>query len=202
MGLEADCTASWGQETSKGRAQLETDAVRFKGSFRLVIPRRDIRKVVARDGRLEIAFGRDRAVLDLGAQAERWADKIQNPPSVLDKLGVKPGLKVSVVGPADEALVALLHARTGSFAVGRARAASDIVFLFATLPRDLARLAVVRDAIAPAGAIWVVWPKGQPALKEDHVRAAARPLGLVDVKVASVSDRLSGLKLVIPRAKR
>ena len=125
MGLEADCTASWGQETSKGRAQLETDAVRFKGSFRLVIPRRDIRKVVARDGRLEIAFGRDRAVLDLGAQAERWADKIQNPPSVLDKLGVKPGLKVSVVGAADEALVALLHARTGAFAVPRTSCSSS-----------------------------------------------------------------------------
>ena len=34
------------------------------------------------------------AVLDLGDQAARWAEKIRNPPSLLDKLGVKPGLRV------------------------------------------------------------------------------------------------------------
>jgi len=67
---------------------------------------------------------------------------------------------------------------------------------------QLSRLAALRAAIAPDGAIWVVWPKGRKELREDDVRAAAKRSGLVDVKVASVSDTLSGLKLVIPVAQR
>jgi hypothetical protein len=202
MGLEAQCTAEHGDATSSGKALLETDALLFKGTFRLAIPLRGIRKVVVRDGRLEIAFGRERVVLHLGTKAERWAQKIRNPPSVVDKLGVKPEMRVGLVGPADEALVAAMRARGAELTVDRPRKGSDLVFLFASRPGDLGRLPALGRAIAPAGAVWVVWPKGQPELKEDHVRAAAREAGLVDVKVASVSERLSGLKLMIPRARR
>jgi hypothetical protein len=202
MGLTADCHAEWGTHRGRGRAQLETDALRFKGEFTLSIPLRDIRGVTARDGRLEVRFSRTAAVFDLGPQAERWREKILHPPSVLDKLGIKPGLRVSVVGRADEALVADVRARTPEVTVGRARAQSEVVLLFAAKTADLARLARLREAIVPAGAVWVLWPKGRPELKEDHVREAARGVDLVDVKVASVSATLSGLKLMIPRASR
>jgi hypothetical protein len=50
--------------------------------------------------------------------------------------------------------------------------------------------------------VWVVWRKGVPDLKEDHVRAAARTSGLVDVKVVAFSPTHSALKLVIPKATR
>jgi len=60
----------------------------------------------------------------------------------------------------------------------------------------------LRAAIKPAGAIWVIWPKGRKAFREDDVRAAGPGAGLVDVKVVSVSDALSGLKMVIPLAQR
>ena len=64
--------------------------------------------------------------------------------------------------------------------------------------RDLDRLQRFRTTIAPDGAVWVIWRKGRPELREDDVRAAALAQGLVDVKVIRVSDELSGLKLVIP----
>jgi hypothetical protein len=67
---------------------------------------------------------------------------------------------------------------------------------------DLARLPALRDALKSDGALWVVWPKGRPAFREDDVRKAALRAGLVDVKVASFSDTLSALKLVIPVARR
>ena len=54
----------------------------------------------------------------------------------------------------------------------------------------------------PAGAIWVVWPKGRKELREDDVRNAAKAQGLVDIKVMSFSETLSALKLVIPVAER
>jgi hypothetical protein len=65
-----------------------------------------------------------------------------------------------------------------------------------------AALGGTRAAIAPDGAIGVVWPKGRPALKEDHVRSAAALAGLVDVKVAAFSATHSALKLVIPVKNR
>jgi hypothetical protein len=61
-------------------------------------------------------------------------------------------------------------------------------------------------AIAPAGAIWVSWPKKSSRvptdLTEDIIRQVAIPLGLVDVKVCAVNDTWSGLKLVIRREHR
>jgi len=44
----------------------------------------------------------------------------------------------------------------------------------------------------------VVWAKGQKACREDDARAAGPAAGLVDVKVASFSETLSALRMVIP----
>ena len=67
---------------------------------------------------------------------------------------------------------------------------------------ELARLRALRGSIKKNGAIWVVWPKGRKELREDDVRAQGKAAGLVDVKVMSFSDTLSGLKLVIPVKER
>ena len=61
-------------------------------------------------------------------------------------------------------------------------------------------------ALAPDGVIWVSWPKKASGVTadvtEDAIRAAALPLGLVDVKVCAVDAVWSGLKLVIRRENR
>ena len=60
--------------------------------------------------------------------------------------------------------------------------------------------------IAPAGAVWVCWPKRASGvstdLTEDVIREVVLPSGLVDVKVCAVSEVWSGLKLVIRRELR
>ena len=68
-------------------------------------------------------------------------------------------------------------------------------------------LPLLRARIAPAGILWVSWPKKAskvPAtIAEDLIRTAALgPGGLVDVKVCAVDAVWSGLKLVIPVAPR
>ncbi len=54
--------------------------------------------------------------------------------------------------------------------------------------------------------IWISWYKKSAAVKsdmsEDIIRNHALANGLVDVKVCSVSDNWSGLKLVVPLSKR
>ena len=60
--------------------------------------------------------------------------------------------------------------------------------------------------LAPAGFLWVSWPKKASRIEtditEDVIRDVALPLGLVDVKVCAVDAVWSGLKLMIRKERR
>lgn len=62
------------------------------------------------------------------------------------------------------------------------------------------------EAIDRDGAIWISWPKKASKLPtdigEDAIREVVLPIGLVDVKVAAVSDTWSGLRLCIRKELR
>ena len=68
------------------------------------------------------------------------------------------------------------------------------------------RLRLLLPLLAPAGFIWVSWPKKAAKvdtdITEDVIRDVALPLGLVDVKVCAVDATWSGLKLVIRKEQR
>jgi hypothetical protein len=202
MGLEADCEARFGKTVTKGRLWLEEKELRFRGDPPLRIPFDRVRSVEARGGRLLVVHAGGRAEFALGAQAERWALKVRYPRPRVDKLGVKPGMRVAVLGLRDEAFLEELRERTTDVSVGRTRKATDIVFVKMAAIADLARLAGLRAAIKEDGAVWVLWPKGQKGFREDDVRAHGPQAGLVDVKVVAFSEVLSGLKMVIPAAQR
>lgn len=120
---------------------------------------------------------------------------------VVEKLGAKPGQRWVLLGAGLDEQAADLQAM-GVVTRVRVPRLADAIILRVDVKPDLDRLTRLRTVIAPAGAIWVFWRKGQHALREDDVRAAAIAQGLVDVKVIRVSDELSGLKLVIPLAQR
>jgi len=76
------------------------------------------------------------------------------------------------------------------------------VHLFVTESADLReRVAELRKQLAPAGVLWVSWPKKSSGVEtdvtEDTIRTVALTLGLVDVKVCAVDATWSALKLVI-----
>jgi hypothetical protein len=198
MGNEADCRVRFGSRASNGHARLEEKELLFRGGFRLKIPFGDVRSIEVERGIMKIAFSGGEAAFDLGPRAERWADKIRNPNGLLDKLGVKPGMKVSLLGIDGEGFKKQLAARTDDVTEGKAAKGSDIVFVKMTEAKDAARLKQLKASIKPDGAVWVVWPKGQKGFREDDARNAGPAAGLVDVKVASFSDALSALKMVIP----
>ncbi|MEQ1899614.1 MAG: DUF3052 domain-containing protein [Devosia sp.] len=56
------------------------------------------------------------------------------------------------------------------------------------------------------GMVWISWPKNaskvETDITEDVIREVVLPIGLVDVKVAAVSDIWSGLKMVIRKELR
>ncbi len=204
MGLEADCTAHLeGKKPESGRAFLETTELIFKqGARRHSIALQDVKTAEAKAGWLEIRHGIGVTRFQLGKDAEKWALKIRYPRTRIDKLGVKPGSRVAVIGLDDSEFEQEIRSRTADVAKARPKAESDVVFIFMREKKEIDRLRALRSAIKPEGAIWVLWPKGRKEFREDDVRAAGPALGLVDVKVVSFSDTLSGLKMVIPVALR
>jgi len=203
VGRESACVARWVGEESTGTARLEADHVAFRGTFRVRLPFFELRSVDLRGGTLVLASGRGTLELDLGAaEAIAWEAQIARPKPLLDKLGVKPESRVSVVNVRDEGFLALLRERTGEVFVGRTRSGCDLIFYEADRRRDLGRLATLRRALQPAGAIWVVSPRGDPGIRDVDVIAAAIEAGLVDTKVVRFSDTHTSLKLVIPKALR
>ena len=199
MGAESLCTVDFGGQRSEGKALLETDHLIFRGTFRLSIPRKTITKADASDGTLRVTFPDGVAVFELGPTAAKWAEGIRNPPSLLDKLGVKTGMRVAVLGVDDESFLVDLATRTTDVARRTPKKDTEIIFFGASALSDLARLATLRDCLTPAGAIWVIHTKGKAAAFRDvDVFAAAKKAGLVDVKVAGFSPTHTAEKLVVP----
>ena len=203
MGAESPCVAHFGGQRSEGTALLETDHLLFRGAFRLKIPHAAITKLDVADGTLRITYPDGTAIFELGPAAAAWAEKIRNPRSLLDKLGVKPGMRVAVVGIDDEEFLDQLAERTSDVATRTPKKETDLVFLGAKTVTDLGRLEKLRSYLTPAGAIWVIHAKGKgAAFKDVDVFAAAKNARLVDVKVASFSATHTAEKLVVPVSLR
>jgi hypothetical protein len=123
------------------------------------------------------------------------------------KLGLNPGATVAWIG-APEGFEALLGELPDGVAVRRRlRGPLDLVVCFVTARRDLERrLPALRAALAPAGMLWVAWPKRSSGVEtdmtEDVVRDVALPTGLVDTKVCAIDATWSGLRLVVRRELR
>ena len=121
----------------------------------------------------------------------------------MDKLGVKPGARVSLVGMREQWFLAELATRTGDVHAGPAREDSDLIFVYVQDRADLGQaLAGLEESLKRDGAIWVIRPKGTPEIKEVDVIEAGKRTGLVDNKIASFSEELSAMRLVIPLARR
>ena len=193
MGAELKCQVTIEGVDREGTAWLEGDHILFRGAdYRVKLPLTGLTPKAV-DGRLELG----RVVFHLGAQAAKWADKIANPKSLLDKLGVKPGLSVAVLGvKAAEFLAQLTEPST------KLKQNQDLVFLGIEKPADLARLAAIRAKLAPTGAVWLIYPKGGKAITENEVRQATSAAGLVDVKVVAFSKTHTAVKVVIPTLAR
>lgn len=116
---------------------------------------------------------------------------------LLDKLGVKPGMRVAVVGLDDPAFVAQLRERTPSIVRGKPRGRCDIVFMAATRLSELERLNEVKHWIEPNGAIWVIRPKGgRSEIRDTDMISAGLSAGLVDNKIASFSETQGAMRFV------
>ena len=202
MGAEKACKLRVGRKVSSGTALLETDYLLFRGEERLHVPFADVRGVTAKDGVLHLSLPKGEVALELGAVAARWAEKIARPKGIVEKLGVKAGAKVSVVGTFEPAFVKDVEATGARMVVGAKGSGHDHVLFAAERVADLAKIAPLSARLTPAGGVWVVYPKGKKDIGEADVLAAGRAAGLKDVKVARFSETHTALRFVVPVAKR
>jgi hypothetical protein len=202
MGNEANCKVQFGKQESEGKALLETSEILFRGEFRLKIPFSAIKSVKAAGGELRVQTTEGLAVFHLGVTAEKWRDKILHPKSRIEKLGVKPGAKVSLLGDFDPDFLAELGRLTKSVRKGNPSSDSEWIFLAADAKDDLARLSKISKSMEGTAALWIIYPKGQKQITENDVLAAGRKAGLKDVKVVGFSTTHTALKFVIPLAER
>jgi len=119
----------------------------------------------------------------------------------VQKLGIKAGVRIAILNPPNG--YALTLGKLPARVARRTTTAGALDFLpfFTKEQRDLERrFAALVRALAPAGMLWISWPKKASGvatdLTENVIRTVGLAHGLVDVKVAAVDDVWSGLKFV------
>lgn len=203
VGLEARCKCTWGDRTETVRAHLDSTGLAIAGPIRMQVDLAKIKAVEASKGHLRLRTSEGAIALELGDQAGKWAQLIKYPRSRIEKLGIKPGQRVLLVGLDEPELEAELESRDCVIVRRETKTPVDAVMVLIDEPDKLPLIARYRKAISADGALWVIRPKGKNTpVTEAQARAAALRAELVDVKVVSFSDTLTAEKMVIPRAKR
>ena len=123
------------------------------------------------------------------------------------KLGIKDSFRVGLLHVPDDVNAELRDSLAKCRNVKLASRELDFIFLFAKSRAGLElELASAAKALAPAGMLWISWPKKASGvatdLTENVIRDSGLAVGLVDVKVCAVTDVWSGLKFVIPVKNR
>ena len=206
MGQERESTLRIARRRIEGEALLETTEIIFRpvdGSKRMRFAFADIVKSVkAVDGELRFHTEEGPAVLELGPAAEKWAEKILHPKSRAEKLGVKSGMQVSLVGKFEGDFQQELSAATKSVSAGKIAAGSELIFVAVETAKELGGIAKVAKLVKGATGLWIVYPKGKKEITETDVIGAGRKMGLKDVKVVGFSPTHTALKFVLPLEKR
>jgi hypothetical protein len=117
------------------------------------------------------------------------------------KLGIKAGSRVCLVDAPREVKAELKPELAACEIANDGKSPIDFAMVFtkssASLAKEFKRVSAL---LAPAGMLWVSWPKKSSGvatdLDENMVRDIGLAAGLVDVKVCAVTEVWSGLKFV------
>ena len=117
------------------------------------------------------------------------------------KLGLREGCRALLVHPPVGFAERLSPLPVGVTLLRRPSKPLDIVVLFVTRRAELERrFPPLARAIAPAGRLWVAWPKKGADPSTDIAFADAQGIGLdaglVDNKSASITETFQGLQFV------
>jgi hypothetical protein len=207
MGTELKCQVRFGKQESQGKALLETSEIIFRGDFRLKIPFATIQSVKVVGNELQVQTAEEVVIFELGAAtAAKWREKILHPKSRIEKLGIKPGTRVSLIGfeQQDEEFIRELQSTKALVTPAKDGSSKDCDFIFLRIDakKQLAQVTKIAKAMVGSVALWIIYPKGQQDITEGDVLSAGRKAGLKDIKVVGFSPTHTALKFVVPVNKR
>ena len=113
---------------------------------------------------------------------------------LLDKLGVRPGMRVATLGPFAVDFLTPLSGRAAERVADPA--GCDVVFLAVEDRAQLVQVAALAASLRRDATLWIVRPRGSTAISERETLAAGLEAGLVDVKVVHFSETHSAAKFV------
>lgn len=181
------------------QADFASDHVTFSRGRRGEVKYTDIQVLSTARGILKLRVDGASMEFTLGDKVDRVANKIRQPPSLLDKLGVKAGQQVA--NDLDLSGFARQLAAAGTVEI-KGNKPAELLFVPAGALEDLAMFPQWSRRIHADGAIWIIYRKGRREFGENDIITAGRHAGLVDVKVARFSETHSALKFMVPRDDR
>ncbi len=121
--------------------------------------------------------------------------------SLVEKLGIKPGMKLAFFNPPDSYFELLGDLPEEISFAQEVDDQVDFIHFFTTESAELeTQFPYLKTALSPMGMLWISWPKGSAKLptdlNENVIREIGLENGLVDVKVIAVDEVWSGLKFV------
>ncbi len=199
MGREALIEYVAGKERAQVRAHLDSFALQLSGGKKLNLALTDVKAAVASGDLLKVETKTEKFTLALGAkEAAAWAKKILNPPTLADKLGIKPGVSVAIVGERIPEIDAAAPSATHIASLAKAKTAlagANVVCLTLAAEKDIAAAAKM---LGEKTALWLVYRKGTKPNGDDIIMQA-RKAGLKDTKVSRISETHAALRFI--RAK-
>ena len=193
MGLEITTVAVKGAKKFKGKLHLDSKELKFSSKeFKWSMPLGDGINAVAEKTKLIVSKGRDKVTFEIGEKPERWVNKILNPPSRLDKLGVKASMKCWLSTGFNPEFKTELKGREAK--VTRQIDKCDLAFFLVDDRKNLGSLLECCDALPDAVNIWVVYPKGSDAITQGDVMETLKKAGFGPSKTAAFNERLSSMR--------
>ena len=123
------------------------------------------------------------------------------------KLGIGAGTRFAVKSDPPDFTATLGPLPEGAERLARVRGPLDVVIAFFTARSTLVReWPALTKAAAPAGCVWVAWPKRSSGratdITEDTLREDLLPSGWVDTKVCAIDEPWSGLRFNLRTERR
>ena len=117
------------------------------------------------------------------------------------KLGIKEGSRIALINAPKDFESELGELPDNVEFIKRPTKSLDIILLFVSTERALARdFAKFAARLTANGMLWIAWPKKTSGvatdLAEQRVRQIGLDAGLVDVKICAIDETWSGLKFV------